>query len=198
MRGKAEGGQEAKAGQRRKKFKSLGEMRSTFVVVSVMELLLSAVPLVLLVVCYCCFGSTASAFSSSSSISCFSRNHHHHRQHSFSLAGATAAAIDTTTAQNKNKELPPHPILQQQNNNPSAFEILAQKAIYTLLKSDSDTDENEHAYGSASQGLWINSKAAKEMQNVLDRIVLQVSLYTLLIYRMMICLFVNEGCNTMM
>eukprot|EP00984_Skeletonema_dohrnii_P012653 scaffold5161_cov94-Skeletonema_dohrnii-CCMP3373.AAC.2 len=47
--------------------------------------------------------------------------------------------------------------------------------MHTLLQSDSDTDENEHAYGSASQGLWINPKAAKEMQNLLDRVVLQFS-----------------------
>ena len=90
----------------------------------------------------------------------------------------TASAFSsTTTATNQNNHDVIQPIIpqKQENEEASAFEILTQKAIHTLLKSDSDTDENEHAYGSASQGLWINSKAAKEMQNVLDRIVLQVS-----------------------
>lgn len=112
---------------------------------------------------YYCFGTT-SAFPPSS-ISC-SRNRH-------PLAGAAAASVDTTTNQNKNELI--QPIIHQNVGDPSAFELLAQKVVYTLLKSDSDTDENEHAYGSASQGLWINSKAAKDMQNILDRVALQVS-----------------------
>jgi hypothetical protein len=112
----------------------------------------------------CCFVTTASAFSPSRSFSssCSRNKNHHHPTTSFFLAGAataTAVSIDTTA----------------QRQEPSAFETLARKAIHTLLKSDSDTDENEHAYGSASQGLWINSQSAKEMQNVLDRVVLQVS-----------------------
>mmetsp|Transcript_18474 Transcript_18474/g.37155 ORF Transcript_18474/g.37155 Transcript_18474/m.37155 type:complete len:752 (+) Transcript_18474:93-2348(+) len=107
------------------------------------------------------FFGTASAFSSSSSISC-SRNRHHHP-----LAGAAAAAVETNTNQIQ-------PSIQRNSDESSAFEILAQSAMHTLLKSDSDTDENEHAYGSASQGLWINPKAAKEMQNLLDRVVLQL------------------------
>ncbi len=133
-------------------------VRSTLL--SVVELL-SAV----LTLSHCCFG-TSSAFCPSSITCC--RNRHR-------LAGAAAAAVDTTTNQNKNELI--QPILQQTVEDPSAFEILAQKVIHTLLKSDSDTDENEHAYGSASQGLWINSKAAKEMQNILDRVALQVSCY---------------------
>ena len=130
-------------------------MRSTLL--SVVELLSAVLTL-----------SSASAFSPSS-ISCSSRNRH-------PLAGAATAAIDTTTNQNKNELI--QPIIQQNVGDPSAFELLAQKVVYTVLKSDSDTDENEHAYGSASQGLWINSKAAKEMQNILDRVALQVSFYT--------------------
>ncbi len=137
-------------------------MRSTLL--SVVELL-SAV-LTLSYYCFC----TASAFSTSS-ISC-SRNRH-------PLAGAAAAAIDTTTNQNKNEVI--QPIIQHIEGDPSAFELLAQKVVNTLLKSDTDTDENEHAYGSASQGLWINSKAAKEMQNILDRVALQVSSHTKLL-----------------
>ena len=117
------------------------------------------------------FFGTASAFSSSSSISC-SRNRHHHQ--SYSLAGAAAAVVDTTTNQIQ-------PTIQRNSEESSAFEILAQSAMHTLLKSDSDTDENEHAYGSASQGLWINPKAAKEMQNLLDRVVLQVRDFDLLL-----------------
>ena len=150
--------------------------------VSVMDLLL----LVVVLCCYyCCFGSTVSAFSTPS-ISC-SRNHHH--DHSFSLAGATTAAI--TSADDDTTSIPNNgPLLQQKsnNNNPSAFELLAQTAINTLLKSDVDTDENEHAYGSASQGLWINSMAAKEMQNVLDRVVLQVSLRIITIIILCCCI----------
>lgn len=132
---------------------------------SVVELLSAVLTLTL---SYHCFG-TASAFSTSS----ISRSRNRHP-----LAGATAAAaiIDTTTNQDKNNELI-QPIIQQNVGDPSAFELLAQKVVYTLLKSDSDTDENEHAYGSASQGLWINSKAAKEMQNILDRVALQVSIH---------------------
>jgi len=117
------------------------------------------------------FFGTASAFSSSSSISC-SRNRHHHQ--SYSLAGAAAAVVDTTTNQIQ-------PTIQRNSEESSAFEILAQSAMHTLLKSDSDTDENEHAYGSASQGLWINPKAAKEMQNLLDRVILQVRDFDLLL-----------------
>lgn len=129
---------------------------------SVVELLSAVLTLTL---SYHCFG-TASAFSTSS----ISRSRNRH-----SLAGATAAAA-TDTNQDKNNELI-QPIIQQNVGDPSAFELLAQKVVYTLLKSDSDTDENEHAYGSASQGLWINSKAAKEMQNILDRVALQVSIH---------------------
>jgi len=123
------------------------------------------------------FFGTASAFSSSSSISC-SRNRHHHP-----LAGAAAAAVETNTNQIQ-------PTIQRNSDESSAFEILAQSAMHTLLKSDSDTDENEHAYGSASQGLWINPKAAKEMQNLLDRVVLQVRDFDLLL-----SLSVNGDCT---
>jgi len=137
---------------------------------AVMELLPVALWL-----CYFFFG-TASAFSSSSSISC-SRNR------SSSLAGAAAAAVETTTNQIQ-------PTIQRNSDESSAFEILAQSAMHTLLKSDSDTDENEHAYGSASQGLWINPKAAKEMQNLLDRVVLQVRDLDLLL-----SLSVNGDCT---
>ena len=122
------------------------------------------------------FYGTASAFSSSSSISC-SRNR------SSSLAGAAAAAVDTTTNQIQ-------PTIQRNSDESSAFEILAQSAMHTLLKSDSDTDENEHAYGSASQGLWINPKAAKEMQNLLDRVVLQLQVRDLDLMLRFIYLFV--------
>ena len=119
----------------------------------------------------CFFVTASSAFSPSSC----SRNHHHPT--SFCLAGA-----DTITNQNNHDVI--QTIIQQnqdEEKESSAFEILTQKAIHTLLKSDSDTDENEHAYGSASQGLWINSKAAKEMQDVLDRIVVHVSFCCVLI-----------------
>ena len=112
---------------------------------------------------------TTSAFCSSSSIETARTRNNHEQQNTFSPSRATAAAIDMDTSTNS-KVGKTQDVIES-----SAFEILAQKAIHTLLKSDSDTDENEHAYGSASQGLWINSKAAGEFQSVLDRIVLQVS-----------------------
>ena len=65
-------------------------------------------------------------------------------------------------------------------------------SLHTLLKSDSDTDENEHAYGSASQGLWINPKAAKEMQNLLDRVVLQLQVRD---FDLLLSLSVNGDCT---
>ena len=129
------------------------------------------------------FYGTASAFSSSSSISC-SRNR------SSSLAGAAAAVVETTTNQIQ-------PSIQRNSDESSAFEILAQSAMHTLLKSDSDTDENEHAYGSASQGLWINPKAAKEMQNLLDRVVLQVRDFDLLLrfIYLFVAFVINGDCT---
>ena len=129
------------------------------------------------------FFGTASAFSSSSSISC-SRNR------SSSLAGAAAAVVETTTNQIQ-------PSIQRNSDESSAFEILAQSAMHTLLKSDSDTDENEHAYGSASQGLWINPKAAKEMQNLLDRVVLQVRDFDLLLrfIYLFVAFVINGDCT---
>ena len=54
------------------------------------------------------------------------------------------------------------------------FQLLIQKAIQTLVKSDTDGDELVHSYGSASQGLWLNPPAAKELQWLLDRVVLKV------------------------
>lgn len=54
------------------------------------------------------------------------------------------------------------------------FQLLIQMAIQTLVRSDTDGDELVHSYGSASQGLWLNLPAAKELQGVLDRVVLKV------------------------
>lgn len=54
------------------------------------------------------------------------------------------------------------------------FQLLIQKAIQTLVKSDTDGEELVHSYGSASQGLWLNPPAAKELQWLLDRVVLKV------------------------
>ena len=64
---------------------------------------------------------------------------------------------------------------QQPTAASSAFQHLIQKAVQTIIKSDTDGDELEHSYGSASQGLWLHSKSGREMQSLFDRIVLQVS-----------------------
>lgn len=57
------------------------------------------------------------------------------------------------------------------------FQLLIQKAIQTLVKSDTDGEELVHSYGSASQGLWLNPPAAKELQWLLDRVVLKVRVH---------------------
>ena len=58
-----------------------------------------------------------------------------------------------------------------------AFQQLIQKAIHTLIMSDTDGEELDHSYGSASQGLWVHSPSAKELQNIIDRLVMKVRLY---------------------
>ena len=67
------------------------------------------------------------------------------------------------------------PAIEPGNNARNDFHLLIQTAIQTLVKSDTDGDELVHSYGSASQGLWLNSSAAKELQSLLDRVVLKVS-----------------------
>ena len=62
----------------------------------------------------------------------------------------------------------------KQLDDDDAFQLLIQKAVRTLVMSDTDGDEATHAYGSASQGLWLHTPAAKEMQGVLDKVVLKV------------------------
>ena len=61
--------------------------------------------------------------------------------------------------------------------NIDAFQLLIQRAIHTLIMSDTDGEELDHSYGSASQGLWVHSPSAKELQNIIDRLVLKVRLY---------------------
>jgi len=54
------------------------------------------------------------------------------------------------------------------------FQQLIEKAVLTLVKSDTDGEELDHSTGSASQGLWVHAPAAKEMQRELDNIVLKM------------------------
>ncbi len=66
-------------------------------------------------------------------------------------------------------------IIETDNTGPNdGFDILVKRAIQTLYKSDTDGEELDHSYGSASQGLWLHSPTAKEMQKLLDRMVLKV------------------------
>ena len=60
--------------------------------------------------------------------------------------------------------------------NIDAFQLLIQKGIHTLIMSHTDGEELDHSYGSASQGLWVHSPSAKELQNIIDRLVLKVRL----------------------
>jgi len=55
-----------------------------------------------------------------------------------------------------------------------AFPLLIQKAARTLVKSDTDGEALVHSYGSESQGLWLHAPSAKEMQAVLDDVVLKM------------------------
>ena len=84
-----------------------------------------------------------------------------------SALAAQSAVVDTTTKTTESTT-------QQPTATISAFHLLIQKAVQTIIKSDTDGDELEHSYGSASQVLWLHSKSAREMQSLLDRIVLQV------------------------
>ena len=61
--------------------------------------------------------------------------------------------------------------------NIDAFQLLIQRAMHTLIMSDTDGEELDHSYGSASQGLWVHSPSAKELQSIIDRLVLKVLLY---------------------
>mmetsp|Transcript_13871 Transcript_13871/g.30241 ORF Transcript_13871/g.30241 Transcript_13871/m.30241 type:complete len:778 (+) Transcript_13871:163-2496(+) len=61
-----------------------------------------------------------------------------------------------------------------QLENIDGFQFLIQKAVETLVMSDTDGEELKHSTGSASQGLWIHAPAAKEMQGVLDKVVLKM------------------------
>ena len=126
-------------------------------------------PMIFLLLLWWCFvgggvGGVAgfSLISSSSSSSCYSRNFHPSPP---SALAAQATVVDTTATTRSTT---------QQPTATSAFQILIQKAVQTIIKSDTDGDELEHSYGSASQGLWLHSKSAREMQSLLDRIVLQV------------------------
>jgi hypothetical protein len=118
---------------------------------------------------WCFVGGGVAGFSLisslSSSSSCYSRNFY--PSPSPSALGAQAAVVDTKTTTAESTK--------QQPAAASAFQLLIQKAVHTIIKSDTDGDELEHSYGSASQGLWLHSKSAREMQSLLDRIVLQVS-----------------------
>lgn len=59
-------------------------------------------------------------------------------------------------------------------NNDDAFTKLIQSATGILTSSDTSENEIEHSYGSASQGQWICSKAAGEMQrDVLEKMCLK-------------------------
>ena len=57
------------------------------------------------------------------------------------------------------------------------FQHVIHKAIQTLVMSDTDGDELDHSYGSASQGLWLHTPTAKEMERMLNRLVLKVCSY---------------------
>jgi hypothetical protein len=59
------------------------------------------------------------------------------------------------------------------NSEHNVFTKLIQSATKTLLSSDISENEIEHSYGSASQGQWICSRAARKMQmDVLEGLVL--------------------------
>ncbi|KAL3765258.1 hypothetical protein ACHAWO_001199 [Cyclotella atomus] len=59
------------------------------------------------------------------------------------------------------------------NSKHNVFTKLIQSATKTLLSSDVSENEIEHSYGSASQGQWICSRAARKMQmDVLEGLVL--------------------------
>jgi hypothetical protein len=124
-------------------------------------------PLIFLLL-FWCFGDGVgvAGFSSISSLpsSSCSRNNFYPSPSPSALA-THAAVVDTTTTTSTT----------QQPAAVSAFHLLIQKAVQTIIKSDTDGDELEHSYGSASQGLWLHSKSARGMQSLLDRIVLQVS-----------------------
>ena len=60
------------------------------------------------------------------------------------------------------------------------FQHVIHKAIQTLVMSDTDGDELDHSYGSASQGLWLHTPTAKEMERMLNRLVLKVRYISLL------------------
>lgn len=56
----------------------------------------------------------------------------------------------------------------------SVFKKLIQSAANIITSSDLSDNEIEHSYGSASQGQWICSKTAGEMQrDVLERLILK-------------------------
>ncbi len=125
--------------------------------------------LIFLLLLWCCFfggvGVAGFLLISSSSYSSCSRNNFYP---SPSALAAQSTVVDTTTA------VITESTTQQPTATISAFQHLIQKAVQTIIKSDTDGDELEHSYGSASQGLWLHSKSAREMQSLLDRIVLQV------------------------
>lgn len=93
------------------------------------------------------------------------------------LGGDTMQTSDSTNKNNEPKKLQTNDNMQLDNNSNidiDGFQLLVQKAIQTLVRSDTDGEELDHSYGSASQGLWVHAPAAKEMQGVLDKVVLQV------------------------
>ncbi|KAL7539402.1 hypothetical protein ACHAXR_011870 [Thalassiosira sp. AJA248-18] len=81
---------------------------------------------------------------------------------------------------------------QRDNDDDGGFQLLIQKSVQTLLKSDTDGDELDHSYGSASQGLWIHSRAAEEMQGVLDRVALKLRMVLRLGLRVWFRSFVRD------
>ena len=126
--------------------------------------------LIFLLLLWCFFGGgddVAGFISISSSPSSSSSRNNFYP--SPSALAAQSTVVDTTTA-----SITESKTQQQPATTSAAFQHLIQKAVQTILKSDTDGDELEHSYGSASQGLWLHSKSAREMQSLLDRIVLQV------------------------
>ena len=123
-----------------------------------------------------------------------------HRKIQYSHSSAQNSVVDggiiinrPRTSDTSNTQRHQHsPNDSSDNEEEDGFQQLIQKAVNTLIKSDTDGEELDHSTGSASQGLWIHAPAGKELKGVLDRVELQVRCATV-ITAMQLLLIVRLG-----
>ena len=73
-------------------------------------------------------------------------------------------------------------IAHREDDDDDAFQTLVKVAFQTIIQSDIQRGEfSGNSDGSSSQGRWLYAPAARTLQNVMDRLVIRVSLLMFLV-----------------